>query len=270
LNQVFIKKHPDWHKGGHQEKIFEILQGERLLITKDSNKNWFQEQGDMRLNLTELLKPGDQNVKISLLHQISGNKARTSLENVEHRTKNSNDPKSDPQIKETFGTDFSLLKTDKDLLRVGSVNQSKSPHNLPQPLPKIFDRMIWMIRGGEQRGRIMINPPELGRLDLDLAVKHGHLQAHLSAESVLVKELIEANLSQLKQQLSDQGLVVDRFEVMVGLDDRRFKEGKMWAENDNKRSSSSKGPGMAGEGPTTDEEAAGRSINSLYQIDVQV
>ncbi|MBW2610026.1 MAG: flagellar hook-length control protein FliK [Deltaproteobacteria bacterium] len=269
LNQVFIKSRPDWHKGGWQEKIFEILRGERLLITKDSNKNWFQEQGDIRLNPAELLKNGDQKVKTDLFQQISGNKFWSSLENIENRTRNSS-ARFDPQTKDGLGTGFTMQKADKDLLQVGSVNQAKSPYNLPQPLPKILDRMIWMMRAGEQRGRIMIHPPELGRLDLNLAIKQGHLQVHLSAESIMVKEIIEANLNQLKQQLSDQGLVVDKFEVMVGLDNRRFKEGELWAENGRKKSSSSNRSVKASEDPAMREEFAGKSVNGLYQIDILV
>ena len=53
-------------------------------------------------------------------------------------------------------------------------------------------------------------------LDLDLVIKQGHLEANLSAETLQVKELIEANLGQLKQQLTDLGFVVDKFEVIQG------------------------------------------------------
>ena len=83
-----------------------------------------------------------------------------------------------------------------------------------------------MIQGGEQKGRIHISPPELGRLDIDLVIKQGHLQAQLSAESPQVKELIEANLGQLKQHLADIGLVIDRFDVMVGLDQNPFTKNR--------------------------------------------
>jgi flagellar hook-length control protein FliK len=48
----------------------------------------------------------------------------------------------------------------------------------------------------------------------------------MSAENLVVKEVIEANLNQLKQQLQDLGLVVEKFEVMVASDERRFLEGE--------------------------------------------
>ncbi|MFP4037658.1 MAG: flagellar hook-length control protein FliK, partial [Desulfobacteraceae bacterium] len=73
---------------------------------------------------------------------------------------------------------------------------SASP--LPEPLPKIVDRLAWMVKAGEQHARVHVSPPDLGRLDLDLVIKNGHLHAHLSAENHAVKELLEANLQQLR------------------------------------------------------------------------
>ena len=92
----------------------------------------------------------------------------------------------------------------------------------------------------------------------------------MGAESNVVKELIEANLNQLKQQLSDQGLVIDSFKVMVGLDDRRFKEGESWAGGRRKNSSSSKGSGTGIEATAIEEKSLSRTMDSLYQIDVHV
>jgi flagellar hook-length control protein FliK len=127
-----------------------------------------------------------------------------------------------------------------------------------------------MIRAGEHKSRILMHPPELGRLDLNIAMKNGHLQANLGAESVMVKEIIEANLHQLKQQLNDQGLIVDRFEVMVGLDDGNFKENSMWSWNEQKGSYTDKKPLGKSGGPPENEKPAEKSIGSPYQIDVHV
>jgi flagellar hook-length control protein FliK len=104
--------------------------------------------------------------------------------------------------------------------------------------------MIWMIRGGEQRSRIHISPPELGRLDIELFVRQGgHIQASLGTETLAVKELIESSLSQLRQQLADHGLSVERFDVMVGLADqespRREARSGAWRGEGAKRRSAS-------------------------------
>jgi hypothetical protein len=157
----------------------------------------------------------------------------------------------------------------KAALEAAPAQQTRPPTGLPHPLPKILDRMVWMIRGGEQRSRIHVSPPELGRLDIELYVRQGgQIQASLGAETLAVKELIESNLAQLRQQLADHGLSVERFEVMVGLADRRFSGGESrsgdWrGEGSRKRSTRMSMAREEKESPRLPEQ--GR-----YQIDLHV
>lgn len=270
LNRIDINHHQDWHRGGWHEKIFEILKGERLLITKNSMTGLIKEQDGLQLNLSELLKHGDQKATVDILRHISENGIWSKLVNAEPRIKNSNDPRAKSLMRDAVGTGIAQLKTDKGINQIAPVDPARGAHNLPQPLPKILERMIWMIRAGEQNSRLVIHPPELGRLDLDLVIRHGHLQANLSAESVMVKELIETNLNQLRQQLTHQGLVVDSFEVMVGLDHRQFKERNMWTANRGKGSSSERSKPAIEGGLSTEEEQPGNRLSNIYKIDVHV
>ena len=114
------------------------------------------------------------------------------------------------------------MRLQREGLEMTSIHTAKNAVALPDPLPKVLDKMAWMAQSGEQKGTIHVSPPELGRLDLEVVIKQGHLQANLSAENPQVKEIIEANMGQLKQHLTDLGFVVDRFDVMVGLEDRSF------------------------------------------------
>ena len=73
----------------------------------------------------------------------------------------------------------------------------------------------------------------------------------------------------LKQQLNDQGFVVDKFEVMVGLDDQRLRE------RDAKTDQGRKGRGSGKSDPKTEalsleSEDRGAQAQGLYQIDVHV
>ena len=276
FNRVVIRSQPEFQKGGWQEKIIEILKNEQLLTTKDFNKNWFQEASPVRLNVAELLKQGEQNPKTAFLRsvlagqnnqpsQVEGNPQK----NHHHEGGNRHDFKGSPQVKEEWGGIFTGLKIGKETMELGSVNQVRHGNNLPHPLPKILNRMIWMIRAGEQRSRVHISPPELGRLDLELVIKQGHIQANLSAESLPVKELIEAHLGQLKQQLNDLGFVVDKFEVMVGLDNRRFQEEESRRAGGRKERSTRKSNTKKGD--LTMETGPDRPpTHNLYQIDLHV
>lgn len=106
-----------------------------------------------------------------------------------------------------------------------------------ETLLSLSEKMSWMIQASLQKARIRLSPPELGRLDVQLAVERGHLRARIGAESLVAKEMIDANLSHLKQHLAALGFVVEEFEVLVGLADQRT-DGRddLWASWDERKS----------------------------------
>ena len=146
--------------------------------------------------------------------------------------------------------------------------RAKTAASLPDPLPKIFDRMVVMIKNGEQTGKLIIQPPELGKIDINLTIKDGHIQANLSAENYAVKQIIETNLNQLKQQLTDQGLIVEQFNVSVGSQHRQFQE------DNNRAWSGGNGSSQSGVSEISDVstimDEASRTMNNQYRIDVRV
>jgi flagellar hook-length control protein FliK len=105
----------------------------------------------------------------------------------------------------------------------------RPPVVLPEPLPKILDRMVWMVQEGVQKTTIELSPPELGRIQLNLVIENGRIHGLMGTESHAVKELIDANLNQLKTQLEAQGFSVQSFDVMVGLNQhQRPDHGSAW------------------------------------------
>lgn len=141
---------------------------------------------------------------------------------------------------------------------------------LPEPLPKIVDRMVWMVRQGEQISRIQISPPELGRMDLSIVIKQGHLHAHVSAENPMVKEIIEAGLQQLKQQLGNLGFTIERFDVSAGLDERRFAEFQARTGGQKYRPGRDKKLGEQVVMGVNPDRPNRNAMGELYRIDVRV
>jgi|GEM_PF-3322648 len=109
--------------------------------------------------------------------------------------------------------------------QAGTVGRTLSYDQTTSTIPTIVDRMQWMVEEGKQKARIQLSPPELGHIDLQLVMDHGHVRAQLGAENLLVKEMIESNVGQLKQQLAGLGFVVEEFNVYVGADNQRFSNG---------------------------------------------
>ena len=269
LARVSVKDLMSSRGNSWNERILGILKNERIIIADQFNKDSVAGKMELKLDVNELLKQGNQKISIDQLIQAIGKSIGDKAAEFDVKKVSQDKQARFINVKDAMGSDAMALKTENDTRSTGTITRSGAVLNLPQPLPKILDRMFWMIRSGEQKGRIFINPPELGRLDLNLSIKDGHLQANLNAENILVKEIIEENLNQLKQQLNSQGLTVDRFDVMVGLDNEKFREDNSWAGRNQKRSN----PGKNGIDVSTEvpeERLLKKSIINDTQVDVHV
>jgi hypothetical protein len=212
-----------------RDKILSILQKEQGVPKQGLERQWFHQEALARTSGGEALKTIEQ--KLAAIQtegvRIPEAKTRTGLDagqaipaGAEKKTQA--DGKPTLSFKEVLPGEGTAVRLQREGAEMTSIHTGKNAVALPDPLPKVLDKMVWMAQSGEQKGTIHISPPELGRLDLDVVIKQGHLQANLSAENPQVKEIIEANMGQLKQHLTDLGFVVDRFSVMVGLEDRSF------------------------------------------------
>ena len=242
------------------EKVSGYLKNDQALPASD--------QGNLKLNLTELIKLAEKK-----------NSAELHVKSNEGNPEPGTSAKNSSAVKE--GSGFSNRGTpdlagingiqEKEIKNIGKASQSNTTMNLPQPLPKIVDRMILMLRTGEYQSRLHITPPDLGKLDIDLTIKNGHIHANLSTENAAVKEIIEANLNHLKNQLNSQGYTVERFDVMVNLDNGERRDSSTWAEGRNNRNSgrnTGSKPGTGGE--ILASAPAGKDPTGDSQIDVHV
>ncbi|MGE5559972.1 MAG: flagellar hook-length control protein FliK [Chloroflexota bacterium] len=92
---------------------------------------------------------------------------------------------------------------------------------LPQPV--VSDVIGQMVAGAKllRQGpvtemRLQLKPEFLGRVDLKVTLTDGILSARILVDNPAVKAAIEANLSQLKQDLADQGIALQGMTVGLG------------------------------------------------------
>ncbi len=208
------------------DKVYESVKNDQLLSST--------EQGNLKLNLTELIKLADKKLNAD----INGKTTDDILHSgVSAKNGSAGKDSNINTMKETpFLSGFNILQ-EKDIKNIGKIDQPNTAMYLPPQLPKIIDRIMFMIRTGEYQSRLQITPPELGRLDIDLTYKNGHIHVNLSAENTAVKEIIEANLNQLKNQLNSQGYTIDRFDVMVGIENGERRDSETWADGNNRKGS---------------------------------
>ena len=79
----------------------------------------------------------------------------------------------------------------------------------------IADQAGVLMNQGKSEFQIQLRPETLGRLNIKMTLEGGEVTVQMRAESAQAKSAIESSLGQLKQSFQEQGIRVDRFEVVV-------------------------------------------------------
>ena len=62
---------------------------------------------------------------------------------------------------------------------------------------------------------MQLNPENLGKIYLNISEKEGVIRAQIAAQNEVVKEALETQMVELRQNLNQQGIKVDAIEVTV-------------------------------------------------------
>ncbi len=88
--------------------------------------------------------------------------------------------------------------------------------NTKDVVHQIVDKAKVIVDDYKQEIKISLKPEILGELVLKMESEKGNLLAKIMVDNYRTKELIEANLYQLKQDMKENGLEIKTFEVFVG------------------------------------------------------
>src|SRR5690606_20023045 len=100
-------------------------------------------------------------------------------------------------------------------LRVASAYTS-SPQSLN--MPHIAFEMVRQIRGGASRFEIMMDPPEMGRIDVRLDIDSaGNLHARMAVERPETLDLLQRDARALERALAQAGLDTGRTNLEFSL-----------------------------------------------------
>lgn len=80
-------------------------------------------------------------------------------------------------------------------------------------LGQIGEKARLILGGGQSEMQIQLKPDFLGKVNLQVTLENGQVTARIGVESLQVKELVEANLRQLQQNLDSQGFKVSNLVV---------------------------------------------------------
>ncbi|MFP4211651.1 MAG: flagellar hook-length control protein FliK [Alkalispirochaeta sp.] len=96
-----------------------------------------------------------------------------------------------------------------------------------------------MLKEAEQAEiRLIIRPPELGRVRINLQMENGHIAGRILVDNGNVRDAIEQNLAALQRAFAEAGLEIGDFEVSTG--DRRQEAADDGSSHSGQRRSSSR------------------------------
>ena len=100
-------------------------------------------------------------------------------------------------------------------------------------MEQITDYMKGQVTDGVSELEMQLHPESLGNLHIKLTAKDGVLTAQFTAQNDIVKNVLESQMVQLKENFKEQGVTVEAIEVTV--ESHRFDENFNQEHNDSMR-----------------------------------
>lgn len=159
--------------------------------------------------------------------QTSKDEGESSEKHPEHKDDNPQKaplvPKMNPGVEVNSLPDeqtFTNIKTDSKgnlILEKITQTQSSSSSNAPKhPVVRQIETQVSvMFEKGESRTTITLNPDNLGRVEMEIKIHQDKMQLMVSVENDKVKSILESNLNQLKDHLTQHNLHLDKSEVTI-------------------------------------------------------
>lgn len=97
----------------------------------------------------------------------------------------------------------------------------------------IKDIVIETSPSGEKKAFVQLEPPELGRMELDLKVHDGEVEIQIKVEREETFHYLREEFSHMREHIEDLGLRVKDFQIFLGL---TTSEGKHFSEDERRKS----------------------------------
>ncbi len=98
-----------------------------------------------------------------------------------------------------------------------NVNAALDSANFPQGLA---ERVSWIVDNNLNGAKLQVNPPQLGPIELQIAVQGDHAQVWMSTHSAVTRDALESSVPKLREMLGAQGFG----DVQVDISQRSFQD----------------------------------------------
>ena len=181
---------------GQLQQNMPVTNGQQSMTNGQGQQQGSQLQGEASF---DVVVPGQQDSK-AVENDSAANQGLSFQQNL------------DNQIGATQKVDGNAAQTD----------QARETYNVPQ---QIVEQAKLLQRGTDSQMIIKLNPEHLGQLSLKVSVNgNGGVTATFHTDNAQVRAILETTMTQLKQQLDEQGIKVDNVEVHTGLPDGQLPQ----------------------------------------------
>jgi len=80
----------------------------------------------------------------------------------------------------------------------------------------IADRVTWMVDTNLNGAKLQVNPPQLGPIEVRIAVQGGHAQVWLTSHSAVTRDALESSSPKLREMLGAQGFAQVSVDISQG------------------------------------------------------
>lgn len=101
---------------------------------------------------------------------------------------------------------------------------------------ELGDKLVWMVGRQEQRAELVLNPPQLGRVEISLSLRGEQTNATFMTANPAVREALENALPRLREMFADAGLSLGQ--AQVGADSGSHAASQSFANGGNGDNSS--------------------------------
>ncbi len=242
--ELTLEKNPDKFPSAEKADAMDNLRDERSTMQAPD------ESQKMDLNTVSSGKPSvteqkggktetdanEENIKAAVDVKIEKSVAEDNPERSQETGKNNISKDAAKGTHETIKTTHNKLDIEESAVRQEQniifnktetvQNQAEIPKAQPVSRVEIINQIVKkaevILSGTQSEMKMQLEPENLGRLTLRIAVERGLITAKFTAESYEVKQAIESNFNELRDMLQEKGLDIQNLSVSVGHESKEF------------------------------------------------
>ena len=130
---------------------------------------------------------------------------------------------------------------------------------------EVGQKLTWMVSNNRQQAELVLNPPQLGRIEVTLILEGDRASVSFATPHPAVRETLENSMMRLREVLADAGVTLGQTHVGA---DSRHNSSSMHPKNDGLASASADGERHAATISVPGRESAWRSAAGRGMVDV--